>query len=207
MNSKFIEKSLIIICGLPGTGKTTLSGVLENCLSNHGLIDQNKIRRGQGMKRLPPQGPSADKATRAVDQAIIVFFLRDKGVIVEGGHRYRSRRHQLYGIASGFDRPVLVIETVCSEDLAKKRILSRPSGDGLLSDPNKLLVYDRIKNLWENIKDDYSQGHSSHVSYAQFDSENNKLKSIIVQKGIKKSIRDLRRILNEAIRNNGKVLD
>src|SRR3989344_856043 len=160
-HKKLVEKLLIIICGLPGTGKTTLAGLLARSLKDYALVDQNKIRRRRGIKKIPPRGPGADKATCLVDQTIANFFIKNNGVIVDGGHKYRTRRHQLYGIASCFGKSALVIETICPEDLAKIRILSRPSGDELLSDPNNPSAYDKIRKSWEDVGGDYSQGHSS----------------------------------------------
>ncbi len=197
MNKLNINKYLILICGLPGTGKTTLAKKLATRLKDYVLIDQNEIRRQQGMKRLPAKGAKGtnpDKASRTIDGLVVKNLQRGRGVIVEGGHRYRTRRHQFYGIASGLDRRVLVIEAVCPKQLSQKRMSARPNGDGLISDPNQTYTYDTISALWEDIGNDFSQGHSSHVSYLQFDSLNNKLNILVAQKGIVKDIKSLKKI-------------
>lgn len=187
------EKFLIIICGLPGTGKTTSAKKLSENLSGYVLVDQNEVRRQHGMKRMPK---TQDAVLRDIDRRLAENLRKGKGVIFESGNRYSWRRHQMYGVASCCGKRVITLEIVCSEALAKKRIRSRFGGDGLISDPTDTAVYDRIKKLWDDVIIDFKDPGEDHVSYVQFNTESQKLKGVVAQKGTKKLIRHIERILS-----------
>lgn len=173
---------LILIVGLPGTGKTTISKNISSSL-NLKHIDQNEVRRKQGIKKMPQ---IQDATLREIDMLVANHLRNGKNVLVDSVHRYMFRRQQLYGVASGHGAQVLVIECVCSPEEAKKRMKNRPNSDGLVSDPNNTKVYDKLSQLWENILEhDFKYPGSDHVSYIIYDSEKRKIEKKIVQKDIK----------------------
>jgi predicted kinase len=116
------SKCLIIFAGLPGTGKTTCAGYLSKNLDNYVLINQNDIRRKLGMKKL---GKTQERILRAIDVQINNYLSKGNGVIIDSVHRYLFRRHQLYGLDSGCGAKVVNIETICSDEESKRRILKR----------------------------------------------------------------------------------
>ncbi len=185
------EKFLILICGLPSTGKTTLAKKLARGLSQYILISQNEIRRKMGMRRMPK---TQERVLRAIDRRTAQHLLAGQGVIFESVNRYSFRRHQMYGVASGCSRRVITLEIVCSEEMAKKRMRERPDGDKLLSDPKDPAVYDKLKELWENIEVDFKYPGEDHVAYWQFDSEKKELKKIIPRKGMGKVFWQIKKI-------------
>lgn len=188
------EKFLIVICGLPGTGKTTSAKKLSEQLSGYVLIDQNNVRREHGMKRMPK---TQDAVLRDIDRRTAYYLRKGKGVIFESGNRYSFRRHQMYGVASSCGARVVTLEIVCSEKMSKKRIKSRVSGDGLLSDPTDVKVYDRLKKLWEDVMIDFKYPGEDHVSYVQFNTETEKLIPKVVQKGMRQFLVVIGKILKE----------
>jgi predicted kinase len=161
-------KNLILIAGLPGTGKTTTASKLEDNLEGYHLVDQNELRRKAGMKRMPKR---QDKINREIDILTADYLRRGRGVIVESGHRQIVRRNQLYGVASCCGANAVVLECVCSEEKSKIRMGARGSGDGLISDPNNAKVYDRIKKYWEDIAIDFKYPGQDFVSYLRYDTE------------------------------------
>ena len=187
------EKFLIFICGLPATGKTTLATKLAKPLG-YKLISQSEIRRRMGMRRMPK---TQEAVLRKIDFLAAKYLRAGYGVIFESVNRYNFRRHQIYGVASGCGRRVIVLEIVCSEETAKKRMRARPAGDGFLSDPNNPAIYDKLKMLWEEIKGDFKHPGQDHVAYARFNSESKKFETIIPRLGTGEIIRSLKKILKE----------
>lgn len=186
------EKFLILICGLPSTGKTTLAQKLSEKLRNYILISQNEIRRQMGIKRMPK---NQEKVLRTIDRLTAKHLMADYGVIFESVNRYSFRRHQMYGVASACGSRVVALEIICPEEEAKKKMRERPKGDKLLSDPKDPAVYDRLKALWENIEIDFKYPGEDHVAYVQFDSKNKKIKKIIPRKGMQEIFRQIKKIL------------
>jgi predicted kinase len=188
-------KPLILLTGLPGTGKTTTAARLASELEGYALIGQNNIRRQKGIRRMPK---TQDAVLRKIDQLALQAMLEGDGVIVESVNRYSFRRHQLYGIASGCGRRVLTIEAVCSEELSKKRMRERPAGDGLISDPRDTKIYDKLRASWEDISEvDFKYPGEDHVSYIQFDTTpgDQAVKRIVQGEGMDSFISNVEKIL------------
>ncbi len=176
------KKHLIILAGLPGTGKTTSAKKLVENFGGYELIIQNDLRRSLGMKKL---GKTQERVLRTLDKRVNECLSDGCGVIIDSVHRYLFRRHQLYGIASGCGTNVITIETKCSEEEAKRRMLARQSSDNLLSDPRSSKVYHRISQLWEEIDLDFKYPGENHVSYMIYDTEKNQIYKKRVTLGMK----------------------
>ena len=188
-----MENSLIILAGLPGTGKTTIAKKIYENLENYILISQNEIRRRLGIKRMPK---TQETTLREIDRYCAEELNKGKGVIIDSVNRYLFRRHQLYGIASCCGKKVLTLEVVCSEETAKNRIKNRlVISDGLISDPNNPKVYDKISKLWENISLDFKYPGEGHVSYISYDSEKNTIKEQVISPNHKRFINKISKIL------------
>ena len=160
------KKYLILMAGLPGTGKTTVSEKLSKELG-YTLINQNSVRREHGMKKMPK---TQENVLRDVDRRVHDALARGEGVIVDAANRYGHRRHQFYGIASGFGMEVVVLECVCSEDTAKARIKERPRGDGLIVDAYDPSAYDKVRAGFEEVEADFHD-FSNHVSHLVLNTE------------------------------------
>ncbi len=190
---------LILMCGLPGTGKTTVTAKLVGRLSNYLLLDQNEIRRKLGYKESPviiSDDPKLKERDISIANKTVSAALQSgKGVIYDAVNKFSCRRHQLYGIASSCNADVLVLEVVCPEDVSKSRMSARPNSDGLLSDPNDTRIYDKIKQEWQSIEGDFQIMIMSHVSHIRYDSHANRLSVIIARKEAEYMIAKIEEIL------------
>ena len=187
-----MEKYLIVLAGLPGTGKTTIANILKQNLYNYEIISQNAIRREYGLKKMPLR---QEEVLRKIDRKTAELLNSGKGVIFDSVNRYLFRRHQMYGIASCCGKKVLTLEVICREDEAKARMRRRPKGDGLISDPYNPRVYDKMAESWENINLDFEHPGEDHVSYVQIDTLEKFCFPKIIGKGMKKDIEKIGRIL------------
>lgn len=189
-----MDKNLIIVAGLPGAGKQTSAERLSKSLGDYRLIDQNELRRKEGMKRMPKK---QDKINREIDRLTLKYLRGERGVIILSGHRQACRRNQLYGIASAAEKNAVILECVCSEAESRRRMSSRPDSDGLISKPNEPQVYDRIKSLWEPIEKDFRFPGQDFVSYLTYNTEENKIYRHNITRGMGRFIRKMEEILLE----------
>lgn len=189
-----MNKWLIVVCGLPGTGKTESSKKLAACLPSLVCISQNEVRREFGMKRHPK---TQDAVLREIDRRIATCLMSGQSVVFDSVNRYQFRRQQLYGIASCLDARVITLEMICPEEVAKKRMLDRPPGDGLVSDASDPKVYDKMKIEWEAVMMDFKHPGEDHVSYIKFDSHVGEMGRIIQRNGSRKFISKIGRILDK----------
>lgn len=157
---------LILMAGLPGTGKSTTAKHLAGKLG-YQLISQNDVRREHGMKDMPLH---QEAILRDVDRRVCKALSENKGVILDAAHRAGHRRHQLYGIASGFGTEVIVLECITSESEAKRRMQARPAGDGLVVDAWDPAAYDRVAAAWQEVGADFSD-IADHVAHIVYDTE------------------------------------
>ncbi len=183
---------LILIAGLPGTGKQTAAEKLHKHSKNFELIDQNELRRAAGMKKMPQK---QDTILRQIDRITAEYLREGKGVIVLAGHRQVARRNQLYGIASSCEKKVITLECFCSEEEATRRILKRNPKDGLVSKPTDPEVYYRIKNLWENIWMDFRYPGHDFISYLRYNTEKNTISCEKVEFSMREFTRTIEKIL------------
>lgn len=183
---------MVLIAGLPGTGKQTSAEKLAKNLDSYVLIDQNELRRDAGMKKMPQK---QDEINRKIDRMSALYLNKGKGVIILAGHRQVCRRNQLYGVASCCGKNVITLECVCSEVEAKRRMKRRPDSDGLISKPNDPRVYSRIKTLWEDINIDFKYPGQDFVSYIAYNTQENKIYKNKITYGAGKFIDEIERIL------------
>jgi len=113
-----MEKYLIVMAGLPGTGKTFTTIKLCQYLEGYTSISQNDLRRDAGMKKMHK---TFDNILRQIDIKTKNLLENNQGVIVDSVNRYLFRRHQLYGVASCCDKKVITLECVCVQKKKLKK--------------------------------------------------------------------------------------
>jgi adenylylsulfate kinase len=116
---------LILMAGLPGTGKSTLSRALAVELGGT-VIDKDHIRAALFDPADIEHSTEQDEFCMRVMLKVAGYILRkdpSRRVFLDG--RTFSRRYQLdraTGYASAIGQPWIILECVCSEDTARKRL-------------------------------------------------------------------------------------
>ncbi len=188
---------LIILVGLPGTGKSTISTYLAREIQYH-HIESNAVRRAC-------KTPETKELQRAADRHILEkinsmtsqYLSEGKGVILDSLHRYAYRRGELYSLASAEQKPVLVLECICAENTSKHRMTLRPESDGTISDPKDTSIYDRFVREWESLDDDFDRLVIPHVSYLQYNSETCDVSPRVTREPSANFIKDIRNVLTQ----------
>jgi predicted kinase len=139
---------LIIVCGLPGTGKSTLARELANRLSAvH--VSSDIIRKE--MSARPGYGPE-DKA-RVYDELverISGLLLEGKSVIADATFYRRSLRGKLVEEAARAHTPVHFILCTLDEAEIRRRLIAPPDDRGR-SDAD-FSVYLKVKESFEPLR-------------------------------------------------------
>lgn len=116
---------LILMAGLPGTGKSTLARELAARIGGH-VLDKDVVRGALfGPEAVEYRTEQDDVVVRAMLQAAAYLLDKnpDRCVFIDG--RVFSRTYQVeeaVGFAEGIGTPWRIIECVCSEETARRRI-------------------------------------------------------------------------------------
>jgi predicted kinase len=126
---------LIIMAGLPGTGKSTLSRALAAELSGT-VVDKDQVRAALFQPADIEYATEQDDFCMAIMLKVAGYLLRkDPSRIVLLDGRTFSRGYQLKratGYAEALGQPWRIIECVCGEDTARNRLTNdsnHPAGN------------------------------------------------------------------------------
>ncbi|MDZ7759924.1 MAG: AAA family ATPase [Desulfovermiculus sp.] len=132
---KLHPPTLIILCGLMGTGKSELAGYLSRKLDAHVLRSDVLRKRLHG---LDPQSRHNDaygqglytrEKTQATYQALVdqarPLLVQGHSVILDASFRRREYREMASDLARGLDLPCVILECVCSDQELQKRLRKR----------------------------------------------------------------------------------
>ncbi|HZR63633.1 MAG TPA: ATP-binding protein [Terriglobales bacterium] len=142
---------LVLMAGLPGSGKSTLSQALAAEL--HGtVIDKDQIRAAFFSPADIEYSTEQDDFCMAVMLKVAGYiFRKDPSRIVFLDGRTFSRTYQLkraIGYAEALSQPWKILECVCSEETARKRLndSSHPAAN------RNFDLYQRVKARFEEIR-------------------------------------------------------
>jgi predicted kinase len=145
---------LIMVCGKYGCGKTTAARALKQELEGFHLIGIDEVRQEMGFV---PYSQSDNPAILAqMDLLVARALCEGAGVIVERPHQTYESRGRSYNAAIPRGHPVVLVECVCPESIARGRIASRPEPDGKThTHSNDPRITERIRRNWEDVSRDF----------------------------------------------------
>jgi predicted kinase len=141
---------IIIICGLPGVGKTTLANELGH-LINAVVLSTDKIR-----KELL-ENPNYDEDEKRLIYDILLLiakYLHNAGIncILDATFNEQKSRNDIKKRLNLSNDQFKIIECICPEELIISRIQNRKRG---YSDAD-IFIYKKIKEMYEPIKEKHT---------------------------------------------------
>lgn len=140
---------LIIVCGLPGTGKSFLSRKLAERI-NAEYLNTDRIRK----KRFPNPTYSEEEKQKVYEEMFSCagkLLSQGKNVILDGTFFKKKLRQRAYKLAEENKSAYYIIECIAPSHKVEKRILER-SGQNSESDAN-VCVYRNLKKEFEPIEE------------------------------------------------------
>ncbi len=151
-------KTIILVCGFQGTGKSTLSKEIAARVSTAYFLDADKFYITQGGMPKNSDKLSDDERTRgreryiAAKTAEIERLLRiHDTIITDGLFTHKKDRLFIKNLALKTKSRVITIRITCPEDIVKKRIFAQK--EHILRPKQRWSSYLRTKKEWENIED------------------------------------------------------
>lgn len=137
---------IVLICGLPGTGKTFLSNKLSQYI-NSTVLSTDKIRKELIQK------PTYTPWERALIYDVLFLlakYLHSSGIncILDGTFNMEKSRREIKDLLNLSNDQFYIIECICPEDLIITRLLLRKDdySDATVS------IYLKMKKIYEPVK-------------------------------------------------------
>jgi len=135
---------LLLLCGLPGSGKSHLARLLRPHLSA-AIVESDHVRR---ILFAQPRHTGPESAwVFAVCHALIANLLgRSRSVIFDATNLIEHNREHLYRLADRAQAKLVVVRTVASEDVIRQRLAGRSQHpDPLDHSDADVAVYERMR--------------------------------------------------------------
>lgn len=155
-------KTLIIIAGLPGVGKSFACRILKKKLKTCLYFDSDLFAKKYAEKRridlvkLPPkeQNKARLKFHKSKIDNIKKSFEKYDIVFLDTCFDMAQSRRLFYEFAKNSGIDLVIIEVVCSEETVKKRILEhRHEEERMVGDKEtRWKIYHQMKSQWKAIK-------------------------------------------------------
>lgn len=152
------QPALVMLCGLPGTGKSTLAGRLLHRLPAV-IVESDRVRR----KLFTPPTYSAEESRHVhkVCHILIGWYLRHYyHVVYDATNLYEHHRAFGYRLAARCGARLVVAELTARDEVIRERLMPRRGGDRVNRDPQNYSdadwqVYLRMRRRAEPIQCDH----------------------------------------------------
>jgi len=145
---------LIIMAGLPGTGKSTIARMLARHLNGH-VFDKDAVRATLfGPKRVDYTAAQDDLVVDLMLRAAEYLFTRKPSLTVILDGRVFSRNSQLRTVTEFADRigqQWHVVECICSEATARRRLTRAARRGSHVAANRNWQLYQELKSRFEAI--------------------------------------------------------
>ena len=145
------QPSLIVVCGLPGTGKSHFCHKLAERLPFL-ILESDALRK----HLLPSPTYSIEESShlfRAIHQLIEYLLKKGISIILDATNLEERHRERLYNIAERLGARLILISVQAPPELVEKRLKKRMSGKNVRDNSDAdWEVYQKMKATAEKIK-------------------------------------------------------
>lgn len=142
---------LVLVCGLPGTGKSTVAERIAE------LLPARLLRTDVVRKELFPEPTYAAAESAAVYDELFDrardLLDADEHVVLDATFRQRALRERAAGVAAAADVEFRLVRVTCDEPVVRERIRKRQRHEDDESDAD-FAVYNQLKEEFEPIEGD-----------------------------------------------------
>lgn len=144
-----LHPALVVLVGLPGTGKTRLANELSQRTGAVSL-ESDAVRRQLFRERHYTRGENR-RLFAAIHAAIGEFLANRASVILDATNLAERERAPLYAIAEQHRARLIVVHVTTPIDIVRARLEQR-SASGLSHSEADLAVYERMQSRIEEIR-------------------------------------------------------
>ena len=162
---------LIMICGLPGTGKTTIAKQVVNNNSNYVVHSLDEVRKDLGFTAYDEKRNFL--AFIEFNYRMVASLKKGSNVIADTNFTTEQLRREIYEISEYYQCELMVVECVAPEQIAKKRIQNRVADyrtEPQYTETNDPEVFDRLKKRWEPVDEEALKRKG--IGFLRLDTEN-----------------------------------
>lgn len=161
-NKKLIKPALLLVCGLIGTGKSTIAAALSK-VSGFELIRSDEVRKkllgiakddhhyesfGEGIY----SDLITDKTYSALFKEAALYLKKGRGTILDASFKKENYRREARKIAERFGVKFLILECTCPDELVKTRLKKREHEAVDISD-GRWEIFESQKSYFDSIND------------------------------------------------------
>jgi predicted kinase len=159
-----------MVCGLPGSGKSTIANKLKNEL-DISYFSTDLVRENLGFTNYSPK-----KSTYIAEifyNSLIESLDAGNDTIIESPYHLSQNRDYVYQVSKYTNSKLTILEVGCDEKIGIERVLQREKVAGKYTPTNSPEVREKYKSCWENISDDFPNLVNLSTSY--FKVQNNEV--------------------------------